>query len=84
MQARFAHGENWVSLARCAGPAGGRPPGLGLARATSRPQAPFDAGVVENAARDLFDRAFRGIDDWNRIPREERIGRAQLIGDLLA
>src|SRR5262245_40955737 len=57
--------------------------GLGLARATSRPQAPLDTRGAENAARDLFDRAFRGIDERNRIAREERLGRAQLVGHLL-
>src|SRR6185436_4161841 len=64
-------------------PAGARRIGLGLARANSRSQASLDPRVVQNAARNLFDGAFRGIDDRYRIARKQGVGGAQFVGHLL-
>ncbi len=44
-----------------------------------RSQAPLDSGVAEDAARDLFDRAFRRVDHGNGIAREKGFRRARLV-----
>src|SRR5262245_62658453 len=49
----------------------------------SRTEPTLDAGIVEDAARDFFDRALGRVDHGNGITAEKRFGRAQLVGDLL-
>src|SRR5581483_6482537 len=51
---------------------------------SSRPQPPLDAGRVENAAGDLLDGAFRGVERGDGVARKHRFRRADLVGDLLA
>src|SRR5262252_805971 len=51
-------------------------------RLASRSQATFEPGLVEYAARDLLDRAFRGIDERKVIAPEDRLGRAHFVVDL--
>src|SRR6185437_3441848 len=48
-----------------------------------RPQPPLDSGGVENARRNLLDRAFRGIERRDVQARDQRLGDAQLVAYLL-
>src|SRR6185437_728627 len=47
------------------------------------PQPPLDAGGVENAGRNLLDRALRGIERGDAQAGDQRLGGAQLVTYLL-
>src|SRR5215469_5323837 len=48
-----------------------------------RPQPPFDARGVENAAGDLLDRALRSVERGDAESRNQRLGGPQLVAHLL-
>src|SRR5579872_7027091 len=53
-------------------------------RGSSRTQASLDPAVLNDAAGDFLDGAFGRIEARDRIAPKQRIGRAQLVLDLLS